>query len=662
MAFPWSLSIDFGTSNTAAAHTNPVSGQVEVASLQHDRLTIGSHVYIEPSGEAVIGDRAWNLAEADPAGLVRTPKRQIVDGTVRVRGDEISVAKVISAVLTGVISKVSEAHDGEKPNEVIVTHPERWSSREIQVLREAVSLSGIPNESIATMSEAEAAAYYYTKANRLIVGDRIAVFDFGGGTLDVAVLRLVAPGGFKVEAHDGDPALGGRSFDNAVREWVFKQLEDDDPDLLDYLRADASEAELLDLSRQIEKAKELLSDSSSAIINIQTRRGTHPIQITRDEFAKIIAPYVERAVALAKQVLYNARVLSASDLQALYLTGGSSRVPQVQEALKELGTVRLDNPKTVVSLGALEHLLVAQEGQGGSVKTAVNTGPSNLPENNGGTAFAPTSSEPVPNGEVSASQANPEATVTSGDMATQQQPKTAVSSSAKTKAVKSGNVLLRSVVGALAIIGLLVILALGVSCFRFNSGTGQTGTVTPTQTAPVSTYSSPTPTAVKSTSASTAAQETSYAIPTLTATSAPTEMTQLLDTKIQQYANNEICGSVVEQDKKPVENALRCDLSTVLPQDIKAAAGQHILNDVFYDPKTAESNFKEVTSNLMRSDEKVIERYVGNDGACAYEKTFVAETNSYGVNQSCPNAGSIKVLTGFSSRDDLDKYADWVNQ
>lgn len=644
MAFPWSLSIDFGTSNTTAAHTNPVSGQVEVASISHDRLTMGSHVFVAADGSCVVGDEAWNLAEADPAGLVRTPKRLVMEESVRVRGVEVPVARIVSAVVGEVIRKVSAAHDGEAPQEVMVTHPERWSEKEIGTLREAVVLAGVDRGAVFTMSEAVAAAYYYTRANRLSVGDRIGVFDFGGGTLDVAVLRFAGGGDFSVEAHDGDPALGGRSFDDAVREWVFEQLEDDDPDLLDYLRSEASESELIDLSRQIEKAKELLSDASSAVIMIQTRRGSHPVQITREDFSGVVGPYVDRAVGLVKRVLHSARVFSAGDLRALYLTGGSSRVPVVQEALKELGTVRLDNPKTVVALGALNYLI--NEAGKQQVSASDDTG---VPASGVGSSRYESSNTEGRSHNLSDGTAS-ERSLTSSLEETSNEEESG-------QMKKSGSVVAGSVIGAFAIVGVIVVLI--VAYFALSSCGGGNEAANSTQAATPTASATPTPSATPRTSPT--------ASPTTTAANTVSErdVRSMLPPKILAVMTSEDIKKQCETDGLNVLGrsvqiqVITCDVTRYFSsnKDIGLGSDGKLTISVARDKSVGGAVFDEIKNNREYTDEVVTNRSLYNSDKCALQ---IEQTESGTSRLSVCSDGSIWFETGFKNLESANAYYEVV--
>lgn len=353
VAHTWTLAIDFGTSNTAAAHTNPVRGTIEAVSLAHDSTTMPSAVYIQDASTILTGDAALNAAQADPVGYVAWPKRFIPQGNVQVRGEDVPASAPVAAVIRAVIERASRAHEGTPPDRVVLTHPEAWSDTEIGTLLNAAQEAGIPLSRVQTISEPVAAAHYYAAGGAVDAGDTVAVFDFGGGTLDVAVLRAAEDGSFHVVAAEGDSALGGRSLDYALHRWVERQLEDEYPDLYEHVRA-PQVAEQHQLDTSIRRAKELLSDASSATITVSGGGEQARLLITRAEFESLIEPQLERAAAVTREALEAAGVREAHDLKALYLTGGTTRVPLVQEMLKDLGPVStLDDPKTVTAQGAL---------------------------------------------------------------------------------------------------------------------------------------------------------------------------------------------------------------------------------------------------------------------------------------------------------------------
>lgn len=368
MAREWILGIDFGTSNTAAAHTGPVSGSVEALQLSHNRTTMSSAVFVESPDNIAVGDVAADRAEANPAGYVPAPKRAVGQGVVNVNGYDIPTSVPVAAVLESVLARATGAHGGTSPTELVLTHPEGWSQREVQVLLDAAVKIGLDTSRIRTVSEPRAAAHYYSRANTLAPGTKIAVFDFGGGTLDIAVLEANEHGTFDVVAARGDNGLGGKNLDAAVRRWVDQQLEARNPDLLTFLRSAAPMDVRYALDDSIRRAKELLSEAPSATITVTGVGGvSERFQITREEFEELIAPALDKAVTLTRLTLADAQVTDPSQLEALYLTGGSSRIPIVHDRLKDLGPIAtLDDPKTVVAQGALAAAAPIVRGLGGT--------------------------------------------------------------------------------------------------------------------------------------------------------------------------------------------------------------------------------------------------------------------------------------------------------
>lgn len=349
----WTLSIDFGTSNTSAAHTNPLRGFVEPATLTDNNHSMASSVLVDTSKDVVAGPVALARADSFPTGFIPSPKRLISQPTVWIDGHDVPVQSVIDSVFEEAIRRAMRNHNNQRPRHLVITHPEVWSPTEIAVLKKAAVDAGMPPQAIATVSEPQAAVAYYTQDKALAPGQKIAVFDIGGGTLDVAVLRCGQRGGFDVLSADGDNAIGGRSFDSQLRRWVESKLDEEHPDLLEMLRSSGNSYDNRQLDRRVTEAKELLSETDHTVIHVECEAESHHLELSREEFESIIRPNVERAVRIAASALAHAQV-GPGELHALYLTGGSSRIPLIQRELAGIGPVaQLDNPKTVVCQGAL---------------------------------------------------------------------------------------------------------------------------------------------------------------------------------------------------------------------------------------------------------------------------------------------------------------------
>lgn len=350
MASDWVLSIDFGTSNTAAAHSAAVSGAIESLSLSHASNLMSSGVFVENPDRIAVGDHAVNESQRNPAAYIPSPKRQIGPPTISVNGYSIPTWLPVAAVFSSVLSRASSAHAGELPAHLVLTHPEAWPQPQIKVLIDAAVSAGMPAEATTTVSEPRAAVAHYARSTRLPEGARVAVFDFGGGTLDVAVLEKQADNSFAVLAARGDNSLGGKNFDALIRRWVDQQLEARNPELLQFLRREAPIGIRVQLDDSIRRAKELLSDTPSATITVAGGGFHETLQLTRDEFEELITPPLTVARQLTQATLADAGIRGPGDLAALYLTGGTSRIPLVHDTLAPLGPVAtLDDPKTVVS-------------------------------------------------------------------------------------------------------------------------------------------------------------------------------------------------------------------------------------------------------------------------------------------------------------------------
>lgn len=353
MTGSWHLAIDFGTSNSAAAHTSPSGGMIEALALSHRSNLMPSAVYVEPGGNGgvVSGDSALLAGRREPSRLVLSPKRFIDHDTVQLEGDDVPARKIFSVVIADIVERAKAQHAGADPETVTLTHPERWSHNAIGNLVDSAQAAGVDPSKLRTISEPRAAAIHYAAQQHVPAGEHVAVFDFGGGTLDIAVLRAEHNGDYRVVAAKGDNSLGGRTVDNLIYRWVIDQIDHDDPDLADELRR-APASVMNSLQENIREAKEMLSDTSSATITISSPAGEKDVLITRDEFNQIISPPIQRAAEMTRAVLNEAGV--AGEETPIYLTGGSSRIPFVQDELGKVGRVmRLDDPKTVVCRGAL---------------------------------------------------------------------------------------------------------------------------------------------------------------------------------------------------------------------------------------------------------------------------------------------------------------------
>ncbi|MEX3528243.1 Hsp70 family protein [Corynebacterium xerosis] len=351
----WRLAIDFGTSNTAAAHRPAGAGHggpaAEALALSHHGNLLPSAVFADGQG-LLVGHVAMNQAESRPDAFLPEPKRAIGSETVLLAGSRMPVVEVVAAVIGSVLERARRFAGGTMPDDVVLTHPEGWGQAELVRLIEGAERAGIERRRLSLVSEPRAATYWYSFKRPLSPGQKVAVFDLGGGTLDVAVLTPAADGSLQVVAARGDNSLGGRTLDARIRSWVESELEENDTELLRALQSGAT-GPSLSLDRSIRTAKEVLSEAPRATITVAAKGRETTLMLTRGEFEELIKPDIDRALDVTRATMLDAG-LRPDPSTPLYLTGGSARVPYVQDRLGELCQVAtLDDPKTVVSRGAL---------------------------------------------------------------------------------------------------------------------------------------------------------------------------------------------------------------------------------------------------------------------------------------------------------------------
>lgn len=347
------LSVDFGTSSTAAAIRDQ-QGRLHDVPLSSTTAAIPSAVLYTKGRMIVVGEAAVQAAGTDPQAFDPTPKRRLAEPEVMLAGMFVPVTDLVAAVLADVLSKAA-AVTGEQPGEVVLTYPEHWGPALQQKLATAGEVAGIDDRRLRLVGDANAAAGFYTASGAgFPVGARVAVFDFGAGTCQVAVLDKRSDGTFAVVASDGIDGLGGLDLEARIHSWVLRQLSAVNPALAAEMSGPVNTA-ALQLTDSIRTAKEALSDVGSASIVVTGATGNVQLQLTRGEFDQLIRADVDRAVRLTESVLFQANLTRPVEEQVtIHLTGGSSRIPLVQTRLAALGPIDvLDNPRSVVTHGAL---------------------------------------------------------------------------------------------------------------------------------------------------------------------------------------------------------------------------------------------------------------------------------------------------------------------
>ena len=364
------IGIDLGTTNSAMAVLT--GGEPEVIPNAEGGRTTPSVVAFTPQGERLVGAVARRQAVTNPQNTVFSVKRfmgrgqnevseeqtivpyEVVPGTggdVRIKaGDKEWSPQEISAMILQKLKQDAEAFLGEDVDGAVITVPAYFNDAQRQATKDAGTIAGLDVKRIINEPTAAALAYGLDKESE----QTILVFDLGGGTFDVSILEI-GDGVFQVKATNGDNHLGGDNFDKAIVDWMvaeFKQSQGID------LGQDPMA--LQRLYEAAEKAKIELSTTTSAQINLPfiTADASGPkhldLSLTRAKFEELTHDLLVRLEGPTKQALEDAGA-SGADIQHVVLVGGMTRMPAVQERVKELtgkDPHKGVNPDEVVAVGA----------------------------------------------------------------------------------------------------------------------------------------------------------------------------------------------------------------------------------------------------------------------------------------------------------------------
>jgi molecular chaperone DnaK len=351
----WALAIDFGTSFTTGAATVD-GGAPAVVEVENSRY-FPSTVVVDSDGQVITGRAAIAQATVYPERAVRAPKRALVAGaSVVLPNGPVAVTDLVAAVLRRVYDEAVLRVGGQPPSRVVLTHPARWQSTEVGRFREAAAKAGMASPEL--MPEPVAAAWRFAgpSGSGPLAGGLIGVFDLGGGTLDTALLEPVG-GGFAIAGPPGgDAELGGEDLDELLMSRLAELASGRDEAAWNSVFAGddiRSRRDLMLLRSDVTTAKEALS----AILTYEVAVPGYDegFRLTRREFTALIGATIDTAVARMLETIALAGRQPA-DLSALYLSGGSSRIPMVAERLSAVLGIQPklhDDPKAVVALGAL---------------------------------------------------------------------------------------------------------------------------------------------------------------------------------------------------------------------------------------------------------------------------------------------------------------------
>jgi Fe-S protein assembly chaperone HscA len=358
------IGIDLGTTNSLVGYVDEATGLPRVIADAEGRTLLPSIVSFTPAG-TLVGEAARRQLVRQPASTVYSVKRFMGrgyedvkeelryfpfrvregEGTVRLAVGEREVTPPeVSAIILKSLRERAEAHFGEPIDKAVVTVPAYFNDSQRQATRDAGRIAGLDVVRIVNEPTAAALAYGLQKLHEGV----IAVYDLGGGTFDISILR-VRDGIFEVLATNGNTHLGGDDFDRAVALWL---LEDIRARHLVDLGGDAEAVQELRLAA--EAAKIRLSGDERTRLTLPFEGFTYHRDVARAEVEALIAPLVERTLAPCRAALADAG-LTPADIDEVVLVGGSTRVPLVRrrvEALFGKTAHSRINPDEVVALGA----------------------------------------------------------------------------------------------------------------------------------------------------------------------------------------------------------------------------------------------------------------------------------------------------------------------
>ncbi|WP_324721487.1 molecular chaperone DnaK [Latilactobacillus curvatus] len=342
------IGIDLGTTNSAVAVLE--GGQPKIITNPEGARTTPSVVSFK-NGEIQVGEVAKRQAITNP-DTIASIKRHIGEAAYKVTvGDKSYTPQEVSAMILQYIKKFAEDYLGEEVTEAVITVPAYFNDSQRQATKDAGKIAGLDVKRIINEPTASALAYGLDKTE---TDEKVLVYDLGGGTFDVSVLEL-GDGVFQVLSTNGDTHLGGDDFDEAIMNWLVENFKSDNG--IDLSKDKMAMQRLKDAA---EKAKKDLSGVTSTQISLPFisagENGPLHLEMTlsRAEFDKLTSDLVDRTKAPVMNALKDAG-LESGDIDKVILNGGSTRIPAVQEAVKNWTGKEPDhsiNPDEAVALGA----------------------------------------------------------------------------------------------------------------------------------------------------------------------------------------------------------------------------------------------------------------------------------------------------------------------
>ena len=343
------IGIDLGTTNSVVSVME--GGEPTVITNPEGSRITPSVVGFTKDGQRLVGQLAKRQAVSNPDRTISSIKRHMGDPNYKVTIDDKSYTpQEISAMILQKLKSDAEAYLGETVTQAVITVPAYFNDSQRQATKDAGKIAGLDVMRIINEPTAAALAYGLDKDE----DETVLVFDLGGGTFDVSILDL-SDGTFEVLATNGDTHLGGDDFDKKIMDWMVESFKKENG--ID-LSQDKMAAQRL--KEAAEKAKIELSSMTQTNINLPfiTADASGPkhldLTLTRAKFNELTSDLVERTMGPTRKAMADAD-LTADDIDKIILVGGSSRIPAVQDAIRNIlhkEPSKGVNPDECVSVGA----------------------------------------------------------------------------------------------------------------------------------------------------------------------------------------------------------------------------------------------------------------------------------------------------------------------
>jgi len=375
------VGIDLGTTNSLVAYLDPKTNQPQCIPGPYGATLCPSVVSLDPDGSIIVGEPACRRLLTQPERTIYSVKRLMGRGPADIQnelklfpfridpasknvirvllGDRIFTPPEISAFILRELKNWAEAYFGEAVDRAVITVPAYFNDAQRQATKDAGKIAGLEVLRLVNEPTAAALAYGLHEKQR----GKVAVYDLGGGTFDISVLKLISTNDgdiYQVLSTNGDTHLGGDDIDNLLQAFVHEQI-------LRHEHIDFSpHGELAQgLRKALINIKHQLSETETAMLRFSLPNGTlFTHEFTRDALEALIRPVVDRTLGPVKQALADAQ-LKPTEMEEVVLVGGTTRMPLIRRNVQEYFDRKPHtelNPDEVVALGAAVQANILDQG------------------------------------------------------------------------------------------------------------------------------------------------------------------------------------------------------------------------------------------------------------------------------------------------------------